>query len=200
MPLTAYGKNAALTGATEKMKYVGLFSSAAYAPTSETAINGTKVNLTGAKGKGFVNGAIVVFRELTGGVTGLIAGRPYYVVGEETNAFEVALEEGGAGVKVAAHALEAAGTKIALLTELSGGSYARVKAAWGAAKAGEINDTAAEAINVPAGKEVTDAGWWEGESTGKLVSTAKLENAEAYTGAGEYKVTSDKLEAAPTVA
>jgi hypothetical protein len=204
MPLTAYGKNNALKGATEKMKYVGLFSSAAYAPTSETAVNGTVINLTGAKAKGFVNGASVVFRELTGSVTGLVATRPYYVVGEATNGFEVALEEGGTAVKVTGHALEATGTKVALLTELSGGSYARVAATWGSASAGEISDTAVEAIKVPAGSTVTDAGWWEKSSGGTgsagLQATAKLEHEETFTGEGEYKVTSDKLEAAPTVA
>ena len=199
MALTAYGKNEALKGATAKMGYVGLFSSAEYAP--EATISSKKIKLSGSEGKGFTNGKIVVFRSLTGSVTGLIAGRPYYVVGAATNEFEVALEEGGTGVEVTGHALESASCKIALLTEISGGSYVRVKTSWGSASLGEILDTPASAINVPASTTITDAGWWEKSSGGSgatgLYATAKLENPETYVGAGEYKVTSDKLEANP---
>jgi hypothetical protein len=194
MALTATSKNAALTGAVTKMGWVGLFKSVVFAPTSGTVIGASLINMTGAKAKGYVNGAVVVFRELTGGVTGLVALRPYYVVGEATNGFEVALEEGGAAVKVAGHELEGASTKVALLTELSGGGYKRQKATWGAAANGEITDTASEAIKVPAGNEITDAGWWEGEATGKLAAAQKLENPESFGGEGEYKVTADKLE------
>lgn len=195
MPLTAYGKNEALAGATAKMTWVGLFSSAAYALTSGTAISGSTINLTGAIAKGFTNGKVVVFRKLTASVTGLVAERPYYVVGEATNSFEVALEEGGAAVKVTGHELEAASSEVALLTELTGGTYKRVKTTWGSPKLGEVSDTAAEALKVPAGDTITDAGWWEGESTGKLIATVKLTTSETFGGEGEYKLTSDKLEA-----
>jgi hypothetical protein len=195
VPLTAYGKNAALTGATTKMGWVGLFKSVVFAVTSGTAVGASLLNMTGAKAKGYVNGSIVVFREVTPGVTSILAKRPYYVVGEVTNGFEVSLEEGGAAVKVAGTELLAASTKIALLTEVSGGGYARKKATWATAAGGEVSDTAAEALKVPASTEITDAGWWEGESTGKLAAAEKLEVAETYGAEGEYKVTSDKLEA-----
>jgi hypothetical protein len=200
MALTGYGKDEALAGVIAKMTYVGLFSSAAFAPTAGTAVTASLINMTGAKAKGFTNGKIVVFPEVTGSVTGIVAERPYYVVGETTNGFEVSTEEGGTAVKVAGHELEAASTKAALLTELTGGSYARVKTTWGTPKAGEVNDTSAEAIKVPAASTITYAGWWEGASTGKLMAVAKLENSETYTGEGEYKVSADKLEGSPTVA
>lgn len=197
MPTTAYAKNAALTGATGKMAWLGLFSSGTFPPTSGTAIAASLINMTGAKAKGFVNGASVVFREVTPSVTGIVATRPYFVVGEVTNGFEVASEEGGTAIKVAGHELEAATTKVALLTELSGGGYKRVKATWGVPANGEVADTAAEVIKVPAGKEVTDAGWWEAESTGKLASATKLTTPENFGAEGEFKVTSDTLEANP---
>lgn len=200
MALTGYGKDEALAGVIAKMTYVGLFTSAPFAPTSPTAINASLINMTGAKAKGFLNGKIVVFPEVTGSVTGIVAERPYYVVGEATNGFEVSAEEGGTAVKVTGHELEVASTKAALLTELTGGSYARVKTTWGTPKGGEVNDTSAEAIKVPAATTVAYAGWWEGVSTGKLMSVAKLENPEPYVGEGEYKVSADKLEGSPTVA
>ena len=196
MPLTSYGKNEAAKGASAKMTWLGLTESAAYTPTSNTAIGSSVLNLTGAKSKGFTNGATVVVRKLTASITGLLVEkRLLYVVGEATNTFELAYEEGGAGIKVAGHELETASTEFALLIEISGGSYKRIKTTWGTAAGGEISDTAAEAFKVPAGKEITDAIWWEGESTGKAFANAKLEAAEKFGSEGEYKVTSDKLEA-----
>lgn len=195
VPLTAYGKNAALTGATGKMTWIGLFKSEAFPPTSGTAVAASLINMTGAKAKGFTNGKIVVFRTVTGSVTGLIAERPYYVVGEVTNGFEVALEEGGAAVKVAGHELEVSGTSVALLTEVSGGEYKRLKTTWAAAALGVEEDVTAHLVKVPASTTVTDAGWWETETVGKLIATQKLENPETFTGAGTYEFQSEKLEA-----
>jgi hypothetical protein len=205
MALTAYGKNEALKGATSLIKYVGLFgfttgSEPKYALTSNTAIGGTLFNLTGAKAKGFTNNAIVFVRAVTASVTNPVVARPYWVVGETTNGFELAVEEGGTAIKVVGAEVTTA-TEVFLATELTGGSYARVATAWGTAKAGEIADTAAEVVKVPAGKTVTDAGWWEKSSGGSgaagLQAAAKLEVPEAYGAEGEYKVTSDKLEANP---
>lgn len=202
MGLTAQGKNEALAGATGKMTYVGLLSSVKKAVTSNTAIGASLFNMTGAAAAGWTNEKVVVLRALTGAVTGnLVVGRAYWIIGSVTNGFELALERGGVAIKVAGHEVEAS-TEFALLTELTGGSYLRVKTTWGSASLGEIADTAAEAIKVPAGEEITDVGWWsvakQSEETHPhehLFATAKLENAEKYTGEGEYKVTSDKVEA-----
>jgi hypothetical protein len=203
MALTAYGKNQALLGATAKMAFVGLFSSSKFAATSGTSIGASLINMTGAKAKGFTNGKIVMIRVLTASVTGLVAERPYYVVGEVTNGFELALQEGGTAVKVAGAELTTA-SEFAVLTEISGGSYARVATTWGAASNGEISDTAAEVIKVPAATTVTDAGWWEKLATGTgatgIQAVAKLTEPESFGAEGEYKVSSDKLEAAPTLA
>lgn len=208
MGLTAYGKNNALAGAAAKMGFVGLFGfltsggEPKFALTANTVVGSSVLNLTGAKAKGFTNGAVVILRKLTGGVTGgLVEGRTLYVVGEGTNSFELAMEVGGVGIKVTGAELVAASTEVFLATELTGGSYTRVAATWGTASLGEILDTAAEVIKVPAGFTITDAGWFEkvtgGSGATGLQGTAKLVTAEPYVGEGEYKVTSDKLEANP---
>lgn len=199
MALTAYGRNAALKGVTEKMKQIGLFgfttgSEPKYAVTSGTAIGASLLNMTGSKAKGFTNGKIVMIRKLTASVTGLVAERPYYVVGEVTNGFELAEEEGGAAIKVAGAELTAT-TEIFLCEEIS---VARKATTFGTPKEGEVSDTAAEEIKVPAGKTVTDAFWHEKESAGtnkEILDVQKLAEAEPYGSEGVYKVTSDKLEA-----
>ncbi len=93
-----------------------------YAPTSNTAIGSSIINLTGVEAKagavwegGTSNTPIIVFRELTPGVTGLATGVAYFVVKGAANSFELALTKGGTGIKVAGHILESASTKIALL-------------------------------------------------------------------------------------
>jgi hypothetical protein len=195
MPLTAYGKNAGLTGATGVMKFIGAFTSVVKPPTSGTAIAASLINMTGSKAAGWTNGKAVSIRKLTGSVTGLVAERTYFIVGEVTNGFELALEEGGTGVKVAGHELEAASSEFALLTEVTGGSYKRIKTTWGAAAGGSITDTAAEVLTIPAATTVTDIGFWEAESTGKLTSAVKAEAPEVFAKEGEYKISGDTLEA-----
>jgi hypothetical protein len=89
-----------------------------FAPTANTVITGTVINLTGAKAKGFVNGKIVSFTKLTAGVTGLVANKQYFVVGEATNGFEVSATEGGAAIAVAGHELETATTEVAQINAI----------------------------------------------------------------------------------
>lgn len=92
------------------------------APTSATAIGSSVINLTGVEAlavgvwnSGTSNTPIIVFRELTAGVTGLETGKAYFVVKGAANSFECSLTHAGAGIKVAGHALETATTKIAIL-------------------------------------------------------------------------------------
>jgi hypothetical protein len=68
--------------------------------TGETAIGASVVKLTGAKEKGFTIGRIVIFGKGTASSTGINAGVPYWIVGEETNGFEVSLTKGGTAIKV----------------------------------------------------------------------------------------------------
>ena len=193
--LTGYGKNAALEGVTAKALWLGGFSSVGKAPTSNTAVAASLINMTGSKAAGWTNGKLVVCRSITGGVTNILAKETFYIVGEVTNGFELALEESGTAIKVAGHELETGSTEFALLTELTGGGYKRIKTTWGTVKAGEVSDTAKELLKIPAGAEITDVGWWEGESTGKVIETQKLTTAEKYGSEGTYEITADSLEA-----
>jgi hypothetical protein len=194
--LTAPGKDAALEGAIAKMKFVNLFSSVTKSPTSGTAIAASLINMTGAKAAGWTNGKMVYLETLGGAVTNLTAKRTYFIVGEVAEGFEIAEEEGGAGIKMAGAELTV-GTKFNLLTELSGGGTKREATAWNAVTKGEVTESATPKIKVPAGKTVTHAGWFEkeAEGTGKCFAVEKLTEPETYGGAGEYTLSSDKLEA-----
>lgn len=208
MALTAYGRNAALKGVTEKMKYLGLYGfktsegEPKYAATSGTAIGASLINMTGAKAKGFENKKVVMIRKLTTSVTGLVAERPYYVIGEVTNGFELALEEGGTAIKVAGAELTTT-SEFFICKELTGGSYARIATTFGTPTLGEVSDTAVEKVKVPAGYTATDALWHEKASAGEnkeILDVQKLAEAEAYAAEGTYEVTADKLEAPTSTA
>ena len=93
-----------------------------YAPTSDTAIGSSVINLTGIESKagpvwegGTSNTPIIIFRKLTTGVTGLSTGVAYYVVKGTANSFECATTHDGTGIKVEGHALETGSTEIALM-------------------------------------------------------------------------------------
>jgi alpha-tubulin suppressor-like RCC1 family protein len=85
----------------------------ALALTSNTAEGSSTFNLTGAKAKGYVNGAVVVFRTLTSNVTTPSTGTRYFVVNEATNSFGLALTEGGTPIVVAGHIVESTSTTVA---------------------------------------------------------------------------------------
>lgn len=82
-----------------------------FAPTANTIITSSVINMTGSLANGFINNAKVLAEKLTAGVTGLVEGNYYFVVGATANTFELAATEGGAGIKIAGHELEAATTK-----------------------------------------------------------------------------------------
>lgn len=204
--LTGIGEEAAIEAAANKAKWFGLFVVAfELAPTVETAVNGKKIEITGSKAKGFENGKAVYLKEVNGKTTkgekvcgNFIIGRTYFIVGELTNTFELALKPSGAALEVTGEAFKTT-SKVVLLKEVSGGEYKRVEA-----KLAKVAPTAtmpsiewaatgAIKVKVPASTTVAYGGWWEGESTGELVGAEPLENAEPFTGAGEYELTSDKL-------
>ena len=198
MAATAYGKNNAVAGYTAKALYLGAVTALTEKPTSNTAEGASLINLTGAKGKGFTNGKLVVPRTLTANVTGLVAGRPYYVVGETTNGFELANEEAGTAVKVTGHALET-GSEFDLLTEVTGGEYARVATSWGAAKGGEAEDTAKQQIKMPAASRIDYGAHFEksagGTGAAGFQGVMKLVAPESFGSAGIFEALSDKFEA-----
>lgn len=93
-----------------------------FAPTSNTAIGGTVINLTGAESKagpiwagGTSNTPMFVFRKLPAGVTSPVVNTPYYLVSGTANAFSIAATHAGAPIAVAGATLTPAGTEIAFL-------------------------------------------------------------------------------------
>lgn len=89
----------------------------AHAPTANTAIGETVITLAGSEALGFTNGHRVYIKTLTTGVTGGLSLATFYVVGAKENGFELSETEGGAAIKVAGHALEAASTSFMLSSE-----------------------------------------------------------------------------------
>lgn len=220
--LTTRGLNEVLNAAARGtqpvawMKYVGLFKTLEEKALTTATTSGSKLKLTSSEAKGFVSEKIVVFTEINGTalsghkgekIAGLYLGLPYFIVGAAANEFEVALLLGGTAVTPSAEVKVT--TKLALLEELPETPYARVLTAFPESKTtpGETTDTEKK-IKVPASTTVTFAGWWEkstkkaeGESGGKANELAAaveiLENSETFSGAGEYALTSDKLEGVP---
>ncbi len=91
-------------------------------PTATTAVGSSIITLAGVEALagpvwagGTSNTRIIVFRELTPGVTGLEVGKAYFVVNGTANTFECSATRGGTGIKVAKAPLEAASTKVAIL-------------------------------------------------------------------------------------
>lgn len=201
MALTAYGKNAAVAGATAKMKFVGLYgyktssglSSVQGKITTEWKTTETKIQLSTSEAKGFVVNAIVVFRGLTAG-SNIVAGRPYYIRAASTNEFEISREEGGPAIALSGANQKTTECEVCVLVEQS---VARVAtSAWGTPALGEVSE-AGETIKMPAGFTATDAFWHEKASAGtnkEVMAVAKLETEVTFATEYEYKVTTDKLE------
>lgn len=194
MALTAYGKNESLAGATKKMEWANCMS--AKTLKAEASAAGTKIKLSKAETEGFTNGTPVFIAKLEGGA-GLVEKRTYWVVGAKTNELELALEEGGMAVSFTTEVK--AGTELAAVKEISGGENERVKLTWATPSKGETS-AAAVKIKIPPSTTIVYAGYWEGKTTGKLTSVEKLEHEETFNGAGEYELTTDKLEGSPLVA
>src|SRR5689334_20843666 len=115
------------------MTHVGLYD----AGTPLTGVTGVTSTDTFTKtSHGMANGTLVVLSALSGG-SGLVAGRPYFVVASTANTFQLSGTVGGAAVDLVSDVTSATVTPLA---ELSGGTYARVAIAWNAASGGAIDD------------------------------------------------------------
>jgi hypothetical protein len=195
--------------AKERLKYVGLFETLVKETenTSETAEGASLINLTGAKAAGWTNGRVVWFTALNSGITNVFTNRPYFIVGEVTNGFEIAEEPGGTAIKFAGKALKhEAATKFSLLVETTGGASQERQATTFAGIADGAEDSGTRKIKVQAGKTVTHAGWWsvkkpseesggKGEHAENLMAVAKLTEPESFGAEGEYNLTADTLTA-----
>lgn len=163
------------------------------AGTPVTSVVGEADNDTFTKAShGLSNGNLVILSSLSGG-TGLVAGRPYYVVGVSGNDFQLSHTSGGSAVNFTT---DVSGVTITKLTELTGGSpaYARKAIAFNAAADGSMDDsTNGAAFDVPAGAVVDYVGFYSASSAGTLQAIDDL-TQESFAGQGTYTLTDADLD------
>jgi len=190
MPATGEQKNIGLNAMWHTTnRWIGALTSAA-AVAVEASAASTKIKKTA---NGLANGNVLYFSVLSGGA-GLVALRPYYVVGAATNEFEVSLTEGGTAVSFTTE-LKAASEYIKL-TEMSGGGYKRLETAFGASAEGKTEDVTEHSLKIPAGKTINAEGYWEtetGQGAAKhLLGISVLTTPESYGSEGTYTVKSSE--------
>jgi len=185
MPLTGEAANIALNALWHTTnRFVGAASLAA-ATAVENSAAGTVIK----KANALSNGNVLYFSVLSGG-TGLVALRPYYVVGRTSTQFELARTKGGPAIAFTSE-LKAA-SEYVVVTEMSGGGYKRIETAFGAAAGGQVEDTTEHALKIPAGKTIGAEVYFEGESTGELLGISILATPELYGSEGTYTVKSSE--------
>ena len=189
MPVTGECKNIGLNAMWHTTaRWVGAFS-ASVATAVEASAIGSKIKKT----QSLANGSLIYFSVLSGGA-GLVALRPYYVINKSGSEFEVSLTEGGSAVSFTTE-LTAASEYI-VLTEMSGGSYARIETKFELAAEGKTEDSTEHALKIPAGKTINAEGYNEAASG---VGAAKhwlgisvLTTPETYGSEGTYTVKSSE--------
>src|ERR1700738_4943082 len=82
--------------------------------------------------------------------------------------------------------------------EVSGGSYARVACAFGAASAGAMTNSGTVTVNVPASTTVTAFGFWDALSGGNFLGGANLSASQTFSSAGTLAFSAGQLTFAMT--
>lgn len=187
MPVTGEGKNIALNALWRTpQRFLG-GAEASTATTVEASGAGSVIKKT----QSLANGNLIYFPVLSGGA-GLVALRLYYVVGKTATQFEVSNTEGGAAVSFTTE-LKATSEYI-VLTELSGGSYARIETNFAAASEGRTEDATAHNLKVPAGKRINAEVYNEAVSgvgaSKKWLGASILTVPETFGSEGTYTVSS----------
>ncbi len=186
--LTVAGKNLALdalrgTNPTTPITHAGLMTKG----PNITAVSSTGSPDTFTKtSHGLANGTVVVLSAISGG-GGLVAGFPYFVIGQTANTFQLALTSGGSAIDLSSDLTSAT---VNALTEISGGSpaYARKTIAFSAAAASSMDDTTAPVFDVPAGGQVDFASSHSASTAGTLISIDDVPQ-EIFASQGTYTVT-----------
>src|SRR5688500_14860569 len=164
MPYTAAAKNAMLNELGTLATHIGILDAAA-AITGVTGVTSTDTFTKTAHG--LSNGDLVVLSSLTGG-SGLVVGRPYFVIGTAANTFQLSLTSGGSAVDLGSDVTDVTVTE---LVEVSGGSpaYSREAATWAAASGGTMDEsTGTLSFDMPAGSAADYAGLYSASTAGTL--------------------------------
>ena len=193
MALFGAVKNALLNGLTKeeapkfKPEWAGMFKREV-AKKVTTASTSGKVLSTANLLK---NAEIIVFTVLTmeESGTGLFAGRPYFVIEEATNEFGLSQTSGGPAETWTGKI--ATSSEFAVVTELSGGEYKRLKTKYEAAAKGKTEDTETHAIKVPTGQTALYVSGHTLETAGSPVSITEV---ESFAGPGTYTITSEEID------
>lgn len=202
MPYTAEAKDLMLnalkgTNPTTPITHVGLLTAGA----EITSVSSADALTFDKTSHGLSAGDIVILTEKTGG-SALVAGdaananeaaRVYFVIatGLTANAFRVSTIPGGSAE---AHGSNVTSTKVIKLTEVSGGSYARVAIAYNTAVGGTMDDsTNGAVINVPAAGVVNYVSYHSASSAGKVLAIDKV-TQESFGAAGTYTLTDSDLD------
>lgn len=191
MPFTDAARNFMLDAlrGTGGITHVGAFD-------ADPSKSGTAAatDLISIAAHGYAAGDLVVFTTLTGG-TGLVLGKPYFVIAANlaAGAFSVSSVPGGSptDITVAYTAVTAVG-----LVELSGGApaYARKAIAFNAAAAGSIDDsTNGATLDIPAGAAVDFLGLFSALTAGTAFVVQPV-TQETFTGQGTYTVSDADLD------
>lgn len=156
-----------------------------------------------SNGHGYANGDLVILTQLVGGA-GLQGGdannanelaRPYFVIGQTANTFQLSHTSGGAAVNFTT---DVTGGNVIRLVELAGGApaYARKAIAFAAAADGTMDDTTNGAVlDVPGGATVDYISYHDQLAAGgTLCAIDRVTNPEVYAGQGTYTVTDADLD------
>ena len=196
MPYTAAAKKFmldALRGGspTSPITHAGLLAKGA----DKTGTAAASTDLVTSTAHGFSAGDLVVFAALTGG-TGLVVGRPYFVIagGLTANVFAVSVSPGGTAVDIT---VDASALTVNKLTELSGGTpaYARKAIAFNAAvDPGTMDDSTNGAVfDVPLNADVDYVGFYSAITAGTLHGVDDVTH-EHFAAQGTYTVTDVDLD------
>jgi hypothetical protein len=178
------------TNPTTPVTHVGLYD-AGTALTSVTSV--TSTDTFTKTSHGMANGTLVLISGLTGGAN-LSVGRPYFVVNQAANTFQVSLKPGGS---VEDHGTDVTAATVTPLIELSGGSpaYARGAIAYSTAANGTMDDsTNGVTLNVPAGATVDYKAGFSASTSGTLLFIDAQSPAESYAGQGTFSITDSDLD------
>lgn len=144
----------------------------------------TSTDLITDNAHGYANGDMLIFTAKAGG-SAIVLGRPYFVINQATNSYNLALKPGGATTDLGSDLT--ATTTVKKLTEISGGSpaYARKAVTFAAAGLGTMDETASPVFDIPAAGVVDDVGFMSASSAGDLLALDDL-TQESFAGQGTY--------------
>jgi hypothetical protein len=182
MPLTTLGKNTGLTAIASAATHVGAFQ----AGTALTSVTGATPSTFTKSAHGMANNTLVLVSALSGG-TSLVAGRPYFVINQATNTFQLALTPGGAAVDMGTTVTSATVTPYTEITYHTSGT--RATQSWNTAAGGAIdNNVVGASLNIPSGATVNALGAFSASTAGNLLDFATVTAEGPYGANGAYDV------------